>query len=88
LKRKREFVEIILALKSKNVEERRLLFKSCRKPLRKTWAELGRVDPAGQTIAGQRAELLIANAVVDLAEQLVGKPAAEIGNLWSGYSSP
>ncbi len=40
-----------------------------------TWAEQGKVSRSGQTDAGQRAEKMIAAAVVEAAEELLQQPA-------------
>ena len=56
----------ILTLQSTPEQERRRISDTWRKPLRKTWADLGRITREGQTEAGQRAELDIANAIVNL----------------------
>jgi len=58
-------------LRAMSPDERKLYLLRSRQPLHKTWGELGRVTSEGQTDAGQKAELLIANSIVDLAESLL-----------------
>jgi hypothetical protein len=55
--------------------EREAYLMRCRLPLRKTWAEQGEISRQGTTDAGRRAELAIANAIVDLAEKLLAAPS-------------
>lgn len=43
------------------------LLSPLRRPLRPTWAELGRISREGQTGSGNQAERLIAEAIVDMA---------------------
>ena len=61
----REIQAAILTLRKKSVAQREEIVKQWRCPLRKTWAQLGRISREGQTDAGQQAETDIANAVVD-----------------------
>jgi hypothetical protein len=67
LVRNRTFMEAVLALRQMPESERQRFLEVCRKPLRPTWAQLGRVSSAGQTEAGQQAEWDIANAIVATA---------------------
>ena len=55
----------IVALRAMPTAERDKLLATWRRPLRKTWSELGRITAEGQTLAGQKAEIEIANAVVN-----------------------
>jgi len=45
------------------------LLEQWRQPLHKTWAELGMISAAGQTEAGQRAEIDIANAIINMIQK-------------------
>jgi hypothetical protein len=62
--------------------DRKALLDSARKISHPTWAEQGRItsDGSGQTEAGQRAELLIANAIVDALVELMGGDRPEVSN--------
>jgi hypothetical protein len=71
LKASPRFMAVVAALKQMPANERQQLLNSCRRPLRPTWAEYGAISPAAQTIAGQRAELLIAEAIVNLVAELI-----------------
>jgi hypothetical protein len=61
---RKEIKEGILQLRKLNVAIKKVT-SDLRNPLHDTWSERGRIDPSGQTYAGQQAELDIANAVVD-----------------------
>jgi hypothetical protein len=87
LKRSRAFLQVVVALRNMPSEDRDKLFKACRRPLRPTWAQLGRITPEGQTDAGVQAEQLIADAIVDLAQRLVDLPEGEIQKLLDSAGS-
>jgi hypothetical protein len=70
LKGNRQFMEAVIALKAMPDSERADFIKRCRRPLRLTWAQLGRISREGQTEAGQCAEIDIANAVADTLLEL------------------
>ncbi len=57
--------------------------RRCRLPLRRTWAELGKISPRGTTEAGQIAEAEIAKVAVDQALEMlaVGRGAPPGGRL-------
>jgi len=78
LKGNRKFMEAVLALKAMPEEERAQFISGCRRPLRKTWAQIGRISREGQTVAGQRAEIDIANAVADTVLNLLNLSNEEI----------
>jgi hypothetical protein len=62
---KPEVRQAITALRAMSTAEQQEVFELWRRPLRKTWAQLGRVSPEGQTSAGQRAEIDIADAIMN-----------------------
>lgn len=77
LQKDKDFLAIVDSIKAMRSEERAKLLDRGLQTYRRTWAELG-LDPAttsaaelrkGQTEAGQEAERLIAEAVVDLVRQ-------------------
>jgi predicted small secreted protein len=70
LKRDPEFLDVVLAIRQMEPSERKKLLISADKPLRPTWAELGRISREGQTEAGQEAERMIATAIVKLVKEL------------------
>jgi hypothetical protein len=86
--RDRTFMEAVLALRQMPEPEREWFLKSCRKPLRPTWAQLGRVTSASQTAAGQRAELGTAKAVADAAARLSQLSPQETEAAFRGNSTP
>ena len=68
---------IAAALKALPAEERARRLDEARRHYHRTWAEIGRItsDGSSQTWAGQRAEKLIAAAVVSAVEEiLASKP--------------
>lgn len=71
LKGNRKFICAVIALKAMPEKERVRFIEGCRRPLRPTWAQLGRISREGQTVAGQQAELEIADAVADTALELL-----------------
>jgi len=85
LKGDRKFMEAILALKAKSQPERAQFIEECRRPLRLTWSQLGRISREGQTDAGQRAELDIANAIADTAFELCKLTDQELFNVFKEH---
>ncbi|PWU19826.1 MAG: hypothetical protein C5B50_05200 [Verrucomicrobia bacterium] len=83
LKANRKFMEAVLSLQQKSPADRALLINDLRHPLRPSWAQLGQVSKEGQTEAGRRAELDIANAVADLVSQLCELSPGEISNVFN-----
>ena len=82
LKANNEFIEVVLSVQAMRPNDQQKLLSSCQQPLRKTWAQLGRISCEGQTDAGQRAEVLIASAIVDLIKELIKLPPEEIKKLY------
>jgi len=73
LRRRPQFRKLVLAIKNLPQRGRDELFDRCSTISRPTWAELGRVSSAGQTEAGQSAEILIAQAIVNVMRELVNQ---------------
>src|SRR5207249_3497857 len=71
VKSDQRFFDAVAAVKAIPADQRASALDVFRKPLRPTWARQGFIGPSGQTDAGQQAELLIANAIVDLAMAMV-----------------
>jgi hypothetical protein len=78
MKQNRKFMEGVLALGAQADSALAEFIASCRKPLRPTWGQLGRISPEGQTDAGNAAEFDIANAAADLIKELVKLNAEEL----------
>lgn len=74
LRRDAAFLAIVLGLQSLDAVERQQLLQCARRPLRRTWREIGHITPEGQTEAGNEAERLLAAAVAGLAEELSALP--------------
>lgn len=72
LKRDPRFLDVVLAIRQMEPGKRGALLIAADKPLRPTWAELGGISRDGQTEAGQKAEQIVASAIVALVRELVG----------------
>jgi hypothetical protein len=70
LKESKDIANIAAAIRLLSEDERNTLFARLQRPLRPTWAQLGEIDKAGQTDAGQFAEKMIADSIVDLVRVL------------------
>ena len=77
LAKSKQFVAIVDALKAMPEAERKTLLEKARHIAHPIWAQLGeiRADGSGQTEAGQRAELLLAGAIVDEMERALNRTA-------------
>ncbi len=71
LRRDARFLSTILGLKAADAADQQAILRAANRPLRRTWAEIGAVSREGQTEAGNRAERMIAAAVVALAQELL-----------------
>lgn len=69
----KEFLDIIAELRALPSERRSSILRFARTIRRKTWSE-GVPAPEGQTLAAVRAEILIANEIVERSEELVRRP--------------
>lgn len=83
LKRDPEFLDVVLAIREMEPSKRKKLLISADKPLRPTWAKLGRISREGQTEAGQEADRMIATAIVNLVKELVNMPESEFLALYN-----
>ncbi len=68
LSKDNNFQEVVAAIGCLSPDSRLVLLTEAKKPLHRTWAEMGKISREGQTDAGQTAELVIASAVVELVE--------------------
>ena len=82
LKTDKSFIEVAIAIKQLPASERETLLETGRNTFRPTWAELGRIDPEGQTDAGQEADKLIAEAIVQLTQELINKSDSDLEKLY------
>lgn len=71
LRTDRAFLAAIAKVSAMPVDDQRALLVKCRRLSRPTWAEIREISPRGTTEAGRRAERMIAEAIVDLAEELL-----------------
>jgi len=78
LRNDNRFLEVVLAIKAMKPAERQQLFKTAGKTYKPTWAKLGKISREGQTEAGQQAEMLIAQAIVNLAREWLQQPEEDI----------
>ena len=59
-------------IKNMNPTTRNSLYKKGYQTYRPTWGELGQIDPQkGQTEAGQEADKMIANAIIQKIQELL-----------------
>jgi hypothetical protein len=66
-----QFRAIVEQLRKQPAGKRARYLQKCRAIAHPTWAQLGKISPRGQTEAGQQAELLIAQAIVRLANEML-----------------
>jgi hypothetical protein len=71
LKKSKRFQAVVEIIKNMPAGEQQAFLNSCRRALRPTWREIGSISREGQTEAGNQAELLIAQAIVDLVKELI-----------------
>jgi hypothetical protein len=70
------FRAAVAALRGVSSDEQSDVLEAVRQPLRPTWAQQGRITRSGTTVAGQRAELAVAEAIVNMVKQLLRPGAA------------
>jgi hypothetical protein len=83
LKGNNEFLDTVSAVKAMPPAERQKLLDRAAVTYKPTWAQLGKIDPSGQTEAGQRAERMIAEAIVNLVKELSKLPEADFRKLYT-----
>jgi hypothetical protein len=81
LKADSEFLDVVLAIKHMPPSERQKLLNKGSHTYKPTWEQLGEISPKGQTSAGQKAEQMIADAIVNLVKELSQLPDEEIRKL-------
>lgn len=69
-----QFGQLVGEIGAMSASARTYLLARALRTYKPTWAQLGRVTPAGQTDAGQTAEQEIARAVVGLVRQMLDRP--------------
>jgi hypothetical protein len=69
----KRFQAVVALITELPKDEQPKLLNSCRKPLRPTWREMGRISSTGDgnTEAGNLAERNVADAIADLVEQIL-----------------
>ena len=65
------FQGIVVALRAMDPEKREIFLLSCRRPLRQTFAQAGKIQCGLQTDAGQTEERMVADAIVEAAEDSI-----------------
>lgn len=73
LKKDNGFLDVILVIKAMNPTDRQKLLEKGATTYKQTFEQFGSVDPTGkaQTVDGQKAERLIAEAIVNLVKDLI-----------------
>lgn len=72
------FIDLIISIKHLTPTDRQALLDRCAKISRPTWGDLGKISSDGQTDAGNEAELLIAEAIVNKVKEISGLPLEKI----------
>jgi len=72
------FIDLIISIKGISPTDRQELLERCSKIAKLTWANLGKVSPNGQTEAGNQAELLISEAIVNKIQSMMSLSVEEI----------
>jgi len=72
------FIDLIISIKGMSPTERQELLERCSKIAKLTWVDLGKVSPNGQTVAGNQAELLISEAIVNKIQSMMSLSVEEI----------
>jgi hypothetical protein len=75
------FLSTVLGLQGADAAVQQRILREANRPLHRSWTEIGRISREGQTEAGNRAERLIAAAVVALAQELLRIPADSLRRL-------
>jgi len=73
LRRNKRFIKIVQSLNVMTASKRGKILRRAAKTYKPTWAKLGRITREGQTDAGQMTEKLIAHAIVELAQEMMGE---------------
>jgi hypothetical protein len=73
LKTDAEFLSLVREIGQLSSGARSQLLSRAYRTYRPTWRQLGRISRAGQTVAGQQAERLMAKAIADLVGELLRK---------------
>ena len=81
--RTREFIEVVMSIKHLSQNESENLLNSSTKPLRQTWAQIGMISREGQTEAGQQAEIIIAQAIVQKTKTLLNKSEIDLQQMYT-----
>lgn len=71
LKKDNQFIEVVLAIKKLSSNERQKLLDESLNTYKPTWAQLGKISRDGQTEAGQKAERMISETIVNLVRDLI-----------------
>ncbi|NQU22131.1 MAG: hypothetical protein HQ567_12680 [Candidatus Nealsonbacteria bacterium] len=74
LRKDEQFLDLVVQIKKMQAPEREALLRQALRTFRPTWAENGRISRDGQTVAGQHAERLVAQMIVDLVKSLLTNP--------------
>jgi hypothetical protein len=82
LKHDNQFIDVVLAIKNMPSGERQKLLDMASQTCKPTWGQLGKISREGQTDAGQRAEKMIASAIVTLVKDILKLPIEEIKKLY------
>jgi hypothetical protein len=82
LRHNNRFINVIRNVKAMEPAGRQELLLAAANVARSTWAQLGKITSKGQTEAGRHAELMIAEAVSNFANELLLQPDAELMKMY------
>lgn len=82
LKRTPRFLNVVMSIRHLTTAERAELLFSAEKPLRPTWAQLGRITREGQTEAGQNTEKIIASSIIRIVREMIQLPEDQMQSLY------
>lgn len=71
LRQNKTFLDVVRLLKKMPAGDQEKILDEASRTYKPTWSQIGKVDPSGQTEAGQRAEKEIAEAIVTLVRELL-----------------
>lgn len=73
-----ELVKLVGEIRPLGSSTKKRLFAKATATYKPTWRQLGRISSRGQTVAGQRAERMIASVVVSTVKKMLTKPQSQL----------
>ena len=73
-----KFVKLVGEIRPLSSSTKKRLFAKAAATYKPTWGQLGHISPRGQTVAGQRAERMVASTVVSTTKKMLTKPQSKL----------